>query len=111
MKRQQAPKEAAGIPLFPFLAVLLCTLGALLVLLVAIARHSRDVAVRDARTVAQIDADFTKSREEMQRQLDELSAPRDKSRAQLGEVRNDLSHLEDHTRRLVDELEAARKTV
>jgi hypothetical protein len=111
MKRQQAPKEAAGIALFPFLAVLLCTMGALLVLLVAIARHSRDVAVRGARSVAQIDADFTKSREELERELDELRASRDKSRAQLGEARNDLSHLEDHTRRLRDELEAARKTV
>ena len=41
MKRRAAShQQAAGVSLFPFLAVLLCTMGALIVVLVVIARHA-----------------------------------------------------------------------
>ncbi len=45
--RRSAAANQAGVSLFPFLAVLLCTMGALIVLLVVVNRNSRDEAARE----------------------------------------------------------------
>jgi hypothetical protein len=42
-------KSAASVDLFPFLAVLMCTMGSLIVLLVVIARHARVQAAESAQ--------------------------------------------------------------
>ena len=39
-RRASLNRQAAGVSLFPFLAVLLCTMGALIVVLVVIARQT-----------------------------------------------------------------------
>ena len=41
MSRQRTRKPAVGIQLFPFLAVLICTMGALIVLLVLVVSQAR----------------------------------------------------------------------
>ncbi len=41
MRRHGATRDTGRVPLFPFLAVLLCTMGVLLVLLVVIAHQAR----------------------------------------------------------------------
>ncbi|HEX3871184.1 MAG TPA: hypothetical protein VHV77_12145 [Pirellulales bacterium] len=109
MKRQPPPKEAAGIALFPFLAVLLCTMGALLVLLVAIARHSRDQAVRSARTETQVDEDFEVERDKLRWRIEQLRGSREKTLAQLTDERRELSHQEEHARRVRDEIDQIEK--
>ena len=40
MRRSRKGKNAVNVELFPFLAVLMCTMGALILMLVAIARNS-----------------------------------------------------------------------
>ena len=44
--------NAVSVELFPFLAVLMCTMGALLLLLIVIARQARDIAARPAPQAA-----------------------------------------------------------
>ena len=49
MRRQRLHKPAVGMQLFPFLAVLICTMGALIVVLVLVVRHARG----NAETIAE----------------------------------------------------------
>ena len=48
MSRHRPVDNSATVSLFPFLAVLLCTMGALLVVLVAVSRSARETALRRA---------------------------------------------------------------
>jgi hypothetical protein len=99
---------AGGFSLFPFLAVLICTLGALIILLVVLARQARIQATEAARTKAaeaavdlkQLKAD----REMVQWQASQLQESRVKTEAQLAEARLQLGAVEDHMRQLRDEL-------
>jgi hypothetical protein len=52
MRRRRAPTESASVSLFPFLAVLICTMGSLILLLVVIARQAR-LQASQVSTVAQ----------------------------------------------------------
>jgi len=105
MSRRGSAKPS-GIQLFPFLAVLICTMGALVVLLHAFAQHGRMQAIKVAEAKARanqdddaIDADFFKWR------IGHLKEAREKTQAQLADERLKLSHVEDHERRLRDQLE------
>ncbi|MGH7138809.1 MAG: hypothetical protein ACREHD_23935, partial [Pirellulales bacterium] len=54
MKRRSASnQQSAGVSLFPFLAVLLCTMGALIVVLVVIARHAQMQVAAAAKSAAE----------------------------------------------------------
>lgn len=102
MKRRARPDNAAKFSLFPFLAVLLCVMGALIVLLIVIAQRSHDRATQ--QTVATEDAEQLRlAREELAWRLDVVRQARDKTAAQLAEHRASLSHTEDHARRLRDQ--------
>lgn len=108
------------VQLFPFVAVLLCTMGALLVLLVSVARTSRARALEDAVALqsearaeaalraAESQRNLEASRRELervaayQRELDEA---RRRADAILQHDRARLAHLEDHMRRLRQQLE------
>ena len=48
MKRSRAKQSAGGFSLFPFLAVLLCTVGVLIVMLVLMVQMARVDAAEDA---------------------------------------------------------------
>jgi hypothetical protein len=108
------------VQLFPFVAVLLCTMGALLVLLVTIARSSKARALEEAaelqaqaRAAAVVQAAESKeqaeaSRRELERILAfqrEIDAARRKADEVLQQDRARMAHLEDHMRRLRQELE------
>ena len=107
MKRQPPPKAAAGIQLFPFLAVLLCTMGSLLLLLVVISRHSRDQAAKNIRTDSQAYAELDERRAALEWRREQLLLSRGKTRQQLTDYRSELSHLEEHARRVRAEMERA----
>lgn len=109
------------VQLFPFVAVLLCTMGALLVLLVSVARTSRARAMDEAAAMqAEAQAAATlraaKSHEQLEasrRELDrvaayqrELDEARRRADAILQHDRARLAHLEDHMRRLREQLES-----
>jgi hypothetical protein len=105
MKRRAAPTEAAKFSLFPFLAVLLCVMGALIVLLIVIAQRTHDRAV--ARSEADEAGEHLKvEREELGWRIDMIRASRDQTAAQLAEQRAGLSHIEDHARRLREQYRA-----
>lgn len=53
MRRSARGEQSSAFSLFPFLAVLLCTMGALVVLLVAMAHVSRDKAEHEAEIAEQ----------------------------------------------------------
>lgn len=96
--------DGAGVSLFPFLAVLMCTMGALIVLLVVITRQARVQAAQAASAVAtQSDRskeDLLAAKELFELQISQLSASRQKTEAQLAEARLKLGHIEDHWRQL-----------
>ena len=104
--RRQRVGSAAGVSLFPFLAVLICTMGALIVLLVMVVQQARV----DASVIAQREADAKRNSSNQREQQDELEEfewrweELEKSRTQLreklAEQRLVLSHLEDHIRQL-----------
>lgn len=110
MSRASRSHDSNGIELFPFLAVLLCTLGALVLLLVLLGRQARtDAAREEARAADQ--APLAAAGEELRWQIEHLRGSRDKTARDLAEQRQQLAHLEDHIRRLIDHLEASERAV
>ena len=105
--RRRVRKQAVGVALFPFLAVLICTMGALVVLLVLLVQQAKV----DAETLI---AQQARSREVSQEVLREqqlaledaqwrrevLEQQRQEKQQELADRRLELSHIEDHIRRL-----------
>jgi hypothetical protein len=107
--RAAARREQAGVALFPFLAVLICTMGALIVLLVLLVQQARV----DAKTVAQArtrDATFATGEKEQledQQWRRELLEQSHKAKTQeLADSRDKLAHLEEHIQRLEAQAQA-----
>ncbi len=101
------PASGATISLFPFLAVLLCTMGALLVLLVLFSRSAKnsDRAAAEAAT-RQREDDLRLEQEQLGWRLEQLKAVRDRTLADLARARMQLAGVEDDNRTLADELDA-----
>lgn len=116
MSRTQRPESSSTI--FPFLAVLLCTMGTMLVLLVAVAHVSRSKARQEAAAAAaaaeaaRVGADsperlrLERTLDEAKRAADEAQELRAEALAKLAEEQLRLSGAEDHLRRLREETEA-----
>jgi hypothetical protein len=101
MSRKTA-RQQVGVALFPFLAVLICTMGALIVLLVLLVQQARV----DATTITATKIGAGDDRERRER-LEDAQWKRDlleKSRAEktdeLSQARARVAHLEEHTQRL-----------
>lgn len=112
---RRAQKETVGVALFPFLAVLICTMGSLIVLLVMIVQDARDDV---DRSVATATPDVTPtsakpsgpSKEELEKaqeaaddahwRKEVLVQQRTEKSEELAQKRLALSHLEDHIRRI-----------
>lgn len=109
--RRRIGKNAVEISLFPFLAVLICTMGALIVLFVVMVLQARTAA--DPPLLA-IEAPPPKVEEppsptgppraEIEEQLRMLKQLREEGQARLEESRLRLSGLEDHIQRVLGEL-------
>lgn len=113
MSRHATGDNSNAIGLFPFLAVLLCTMGALLVLLVILAqRAGKQVAAERMQSSAfpvptaasREAAELVRQLEEVQRYQQKLKELREQGEARVREEQQRLSHLEEHTRRLEHEL-------
>src|SRR5687767_13954762 len=100
--RRRVRKEAIGVALFPFLAVLICTMGALIVLLVLLVQQARvDASTIAARVSAAPDAKQLRERlEDAQWRRETLEASRAEKTEELANSRGKLAHLEDHLQRL-----------
>ncbi|MBN1912381.1 MAG: hypothetical protein JW818_21855 [Pirellulales bacterium] len=113
-RRQTA---TGGVSLFPFLAVLICTMGALIVLLIVTARHARVQAGETARAEAakaaqkqqQSDQQLDQQREDLAWRIELLRESLEKTRKQLTDAKLALGHVEDHSRRLTEKLAQLRE--
>ncbi len=111
--------SAAGISLFPFMAVLLCTMGALIVVLVVLNRQARVKAATDAanhadgRTaIATVDAqEAAMTRDTIAWRLQHLTTSREKTQVDLDHERLRLSGVEEHIRSLEKQLGALRQSL
>ena len=111
MRRRRFQKPVTTVSLFPFIAVLICTMGALIVLLVLVVQQAR---VQADTITTEREVQDTVSQEERKRLLQEqedldwqrsiLEQQRAELNKKMAEERLRLSHLEEHIRRLEDKL-------
>ena len=104
------PRPGPRVALFPFLAVLICTMGALVPLLLAMARQARLSAQAEAQTRAADRAtELNAQREAVQWRIEQLRSARQQTEAQWEKAQQYLGHLEDHSRRLEEEIGQLRR--
>ncbi|TWT87605.1 hypothetical protein Mal64_31470 [Pseudobythopirellula maris] len=113
MSRRRADNSAT-FTLFPFLAVLLCTMGALVILLVAMSHVAEETAAEEHAEAQRLAAEAVDTEEqvELRGQLEEVErfhadAQRLRKQAseQLEREQAALAQAEDHIRRMQDDLE------
>ena len=107
MSRTRA-SDGPGISLFPFLAVLLCTMGALLVLLVIFSRSAVNTRAEEEAAVLE---ELAVERESLQWRIDQLRVMRQQTLEDLGQARMGLAGIEDTSRQLSDELLALEREI
>jgi hypothetical protein len=110
MSRAKATEVSSPLSLFPFIGVLLSTMGALLVVLICVSRSARDSAVREAAAQqeaasAQADDDSRAKHEHVSQHIARLNEVRIEAEKRLRDDRLRLSHIEDHVRRLQEQLQ------
>lgn len=109
MRRRSA--STVGASLFPFMAVLLCTMGVLILLLVAFARQARLSAAREVTEADSAEAvDPTVQIEQLEWRASQLETQRDATRRDLGQRRLELGHIEEQRMKLARELAALVQT-
>jgi hypothetical protein len=104
--------------LFPFLAVLVCTLGTLILLLALVSQNTATAAEEQARKDLSQEPDNITANREMLSQsqaiamideagfhIDTIESIRDRQAAALEQRRDQLTHLEDHIQRLKKQLQ------
>src|SRR5262249_34512654 len=106
----RSPRQTAAFSFFTFLDVMLCTLGALIIVLICVVRTAQIKNADEApENLAEVE-EINSQRETVEWRAKHLAASREKGLAQLKDRRLELSHVEEHSRRLrmqVAELEAA----
>jgi hypothetical protein len=103
-RRRKKKTTGEDVALFPFLAVLICTMGSLIVLLVVLVQQARVYAesqvADDASAHQQRIDELNEQKKIHDARLETLTPIYDKSLRQLDEKRLELGHLEDHITRL-----------
>ena len=102
MSRSKRRGDSTAPALFPFLAVLLCTIGALVLILVLTVANSHASAKREAEVTM---TDIKDTSDIMQVVSEELEAQREDLKAKVERRRRDLADIEDHIARLTKSLE------
>ncbi|HLA85258.1 MAG TPA: hypothetical protein VJL29_10720, partial [Thermoguttaceae bacterium] len=106
-RRARRPDDAEGISLFPFLAVLICAAGLLIVLLVVIGRQARAQASQRAEAKqVEFHAGLKQKHEDVLWRTEQLKQSLTATQRQLTDERLVLGHLEDHSRELRGRLES-----
>ncbi len=110
MSRRPAPVGPA-ISLFPFLAVLLCTMGSLLVLLVLFSNSAQQAdTAAEVAAARQHEEVLELARDELAWRLDQLRGVRERTAEELARVRLQLAGIEADGRGLADEFEQLEQT-
>jgi hypothetical protein len=109
MSRRKPRGDECAPAMFPFLAVLLCTIGALVLILVISVVHSHASAKRD------MDQELHERVEQAQEESDflqtisqELAARREKAKQEIDRRRKELTNVEDHILRLKAQMDQLR---
>ena len=110
-------RQGISPTLFPFLAVLICMLGTLILLLAVVTQEAAKAQAQsqtaelpaagpdpDQEALAQAAADLQRQLREARWHREQTVKMRDEQTAELERRRDELAHLEDHLRRLSDEL-------
>src|SRR5204862_302798 len=111
MSRARVHEVSSPISLFPFIGILLCTMGALLVVLVAVSKSARSTAEKQfeskkGSTVQAANDGTHQKLEEVQTYLGDLKSVRGKAESKLRDEQVRLGNVEDHIRRLRARFEA-----
>jgi hypothetical protein len=114
MSRLRARDNTFSVSLFPFLAVLLCTMGALILLLIIISRTARAQAKQslDSEDAVVATQDLEAERELLELRIDQLTEQRTKTQEDLRRRQLELGHLETEAQRMraqLDELIATKQ--
>src|SRR5262245_57480191 len=110
MSRAKVTEVSSPISLFPFIGILLCTMGALLVVLVAVSRSARDSAQRDVaagrqKAAATVSHNATSAKlDAVQHYVGTLGTVQSEGEKRLRDEQLRLRQVEDHIRRLQDKL-------
>ncbi len=115
-QRRRSGKTGTSVSLFPFLAVLICMMGALVPLLLVISRTARLQAEAGARAkfaerIVQQNSELQTRREDVQWRIEQLKSAGHATEAELADARLELGHLEDHSRRLREQLKRHENTI
>lgn len=103
-------RPSPRVALFPFLAVLICTMGALVPLLLAMAHQARLSAQAEAQSrAADRINELNAEREAAVWRIEQLRTARRQTEAQWERAQQYLGHLEDHSRRLEEEIGQLRR--
>lgn len=112
-KHRSRARSGPAVALFPFLAVLVCTMGAMIVVLVVVARQSQLQAVEEAAShESEAEKELEAARELVQWRIGEMGGMQEKAKADLAQARLKLGSIEAHAQELQQEfarLEAAWK--
>jgi hypothetical protein len=111
MSRARVHEVSSPISLFPFIGILLCTMGALLVVLVAVSKSARSTAEKQIEskkgsTVQAANEGTHKKLDEVQTYLGNLKSVRGQAESKLRDEQVRLSNVEDHIRRLHERIQA-----
>lgn len=96
----RARRDEVAPSLFPFLAVLLCTMGALVLILMLIVSNAQATAKEIAASV-----EAEQVSEEMVALSEEMQKVRENQQKELDRKQGELAHVEDHINRLQDQIE------
>ncbi|HOP77993.1 MAG TPA: hypothetical protein PLD05_10905 [Thermogutta sp.] len=117
-RRKHSKSGENPISLFPFLAVLICTMGVLILLLVILVRQARLKALAQAQASSNpasqkevsspipTEDELKRWEEDLAWQEEQLRTAREKTQAQLTEARLILGHIEDSIRTFRQELQS-----
>ena len=111
MSRAKATDVSSPISLFPFIGILLCTMGALLVVLITVSPSAREVALQQAAERrpprnAEADRATREKLQEVDKYVMQLNQVRTEAQRKLRDDQLRLSHLENHMRRLQEKLQS-----
>ena len=112
MKTREQGAKKGSVELFPFLAVLICTMGTLIVFLVVFSHQAKQQAEQQANVDAleaslMVDKsnDLSTKVEDAEWTVEQLQVGRNLMQNEIAKVQEELAHLEDHTRRLMEQLD------
>lgn len=104
MSKRRAANASANVQLFPFLAVLLCAMGALILLLVIITGQAKEQGKELRYEAVEQRIQLAQQRNDLQWRQGMVEQARDATSAQLSRSRAALASIEDELRKQQDQL-------